>query len=71
VDLCIHKLVRDAFIQYWYQSLCKNFGFVNNKHQQLFVVGALLGAQLILDTNVTLFSYDGGSTHVMPLKTHM
>jgi hypothetical protein len=72
VDLCIHELVRDVFIQYWYQSLCKNFGFVNNKHQQLFVVGALLGAWLILETNVTLFSYDGGSTHVMPSrKTHL
>jgi hypothetical protein len=39
---------------------------MNNKHQQLFTVGALLGAQLIIDTNVTLPSYDGGPTHVMP-----
>jgi hypothetical protein len=41
---------------------------MNNKCQQLFVVGALLGAQLILDTNVTLHSYDGGPTHVISLK---
>jgi hypothetical protein len=45
---------------------------VNNKRQQLFVVGALLGAWLILDTNVTLPSYDGGLTHVMSeKKTHL
>jgi hypothetical protein len=65
VDWCIHELVRNVLIQYWYQSLCKNFGFVNNKRQQLFMVGALLGAWLILDTNVTLPSYDGGLAHVM------
>jgi hypothetical protein len=35
---------------------------MNNKWQQLFVVGALLGAQFILDANVTLPSYDGGPT---------
>jgi hypothetical protein len=64
VDWCIHELVRDFFTQYWYQNLCKNFGFMNNKHQQLFVVGALLGAWLIFDTNVTLPSYDGGPTHI-------
>jgi hypothetical protein len=28
------------------------------------MVGALLGARLILDTNVTLPSYDGGPAHV-------
>jgi hypothetical protein len=44
VDWCIHELVEDVLTLYWYQSLCKNFGFVNNKRQQLFVVGALLGA---------------------------
>jgi hypothetical protein len=65
VDWCIHELVGDVLTQYWYQSLHKNFGFMNNKRQQLFVVGALLGARLILDTNVTLPSYDGGPTHVM------
>jgi hypothetical protein len=65
VDQCIHELVRVVFNQYWYQSLQKNFGFVTNKRQQLFVVGALLGARLILNTNVTLPSYDGGPTHVM------
>jgi len=27
--------------------------------------GALLGAWLILDTNVTLLSYDGGPAHIM------
>jgi len=32
------------------------------------VVGALLGAQLILDTNVTLLSYDGDPTHIMSSK---
>ncbi len=63
VDWCIHELVKDVLSQY--QSLRKNFGFVNNKRQQLFMVGALLGARLILDTNVTLPSYDGGTTHVM------
>jgi hypothetical protein len=31
---CILELVRDVLTQYWYQNLCKNFGFVNNKHQQ-------------------------------------
>ncbi len=41
---------------------------MNNKRQQLFVVGALSGAQLILDTNVTLPSYDGGPAHIMSLK---
>jgi hypothetical protein len=41
---------------------------MNNKRLQLFVVGALLGAQLILDTNVTLPSYDGGPAHIMSLK---
>jgi hypothetical protein len=35
---------------------------------QLFVVGTLLGAQLILDTYVTLPSYDGGLGHVMSSK---
>jgi hypothetical protein len=40
--------------------------FVNNKHQQLFTVGALLGAHLIIDTNMTSPSYDGGPAHVMP-----
>jgi hypothetical protein len=65
VDSCIHELVGNVLTQYWYQNLCKNFAFVNNKHQQLFVVGALLGAQLILETNVTLLSYDGGPAHVM------
>jgi hypothetical protein len=45
---------------------------MNNKHQQLFVAGALLGAWLIFDTNVTLPSYNGGPTHVMPSKeAHM
>jgi len=38
---------------------------MNNKCQQLFVVGALLGAQLTVDTNVALLSYDGGLAHVM------
>jgi hypothetical protein len=73
VDWCIHELVKYVLTQYWYQNLCKNFGFMNNKHQQLFVVGALLGAQLILDTNVTLPSYDGCPTHVSHVikKTHL
>jgi hypothetical protein len=31
VDWCVHELVGDVFTQYWYQSLHKNFGFVNNK----------------------------------------
>jgi hypothetical protein len=31
VDWCIHELVEDVLTQYWYQSLHKNFGFVNNK----------------------------------------
>jgi hypothetical protein len=44
VDWCIHELIRNVLTQYWYQSLHKNFGFMNNKCQQLFVVGALLGA---------------------------
>jgi len=35
VDWCIHELIGDVFIQYWYQSLCKNFGFVNKKCQHL------------------------------------
>ncbi len=56
VDWCIHELIGDVLTQYGYQSLHKNFEFVNNKCQPLFVVRALLGAQLILDTNVTLFS---------------
>jgi len=43
----------------------RTLGFVNDKHQQLFVVGALLRARLILDTNVTLPSYDGDPAHVM------
>jgi hypothetical protein len=68
VDWCIHELVGDVLTLYWYQSLCKNFGFVNNKCQQLFVVGALLGARLILDIDVTLPSYDDDPTHVMSLK---
>jgi hypothetical protein len=38
---------------------------MNNKHQQLFVVEALLEAQLLLDTNVALLSYEGGLTLVM------
>ncbi len=46
VDWCIHELVRDVLVQYWYQTLCKNFGFMNNKHQQFFVVGALLGSMV-------------------------
>jgi hypothetical protein len=69
VDWCIHELVGDVLTHYWYQNLCKIFRFMNNKHQQLFVVGALLGAWLILDTNVTLPSYyDGGPTHIMSSK---
>jgi hypothetical protein len=36
--------------------------------QQIFVVGAFLEAQFILDTNVTLPSYEGGSTLVMSSK---
>jgi hypothetical protein len=44
---------------------------MNNKHQQLFVVGALLEAQLLLDANVALPSYDSGLTLVMLVqKTH-
>jgi hypothetical protein len=66
VDWCIHELVKDVLTHYWYQNLRKIFRFMNNKHQQVFVVGALLGAWLILDTNVTLPSYyDGGPTHIM------
>jgi hypothetical protein len=65
VDWCVHEFVRVVLTQYWYQSLQKNFGLVNNKRQQLFVVRALLGARLILNTNVTLPSYDGGPIHVM------
>jgi len=65
MDWCIHELVGIVLTQYWYQNLHKIFGFVNNKRQQLFVVGALLGAQLILNTNVTLLSYDGGPTHII------
>jgi hypothetical protein len=42
---------------------------MNNKCQKLFVVRAVLGAQLIFDTNVTLHSYDGGPTLVKSLKT--
>jgi hypothetical protein len=44
VDWCIHELVRNVLTQYWYQNLHKNFEFMNNKHQQLFVVWTLLGA---------------------------
>jgi hypothetical protein len=44
VDWCIHELVKDVFVQYWYQSLCNNFEFMKNKCQQLFAVQALLGA---------------------------
>ncbi len=45
---------------------------MNNKRQQLFMVGALLGAWLIIDTNLTLPSSDNGPTHVMSeKKTHM
>jgi hypothetical protein len=54
VDWCIYELIRIVLTQYWYQSLHKNFGFMNNKRQQLFVIGALLGGRLILNTNVTL-----------------
>jgi hypothetical protein len=38
---------------------------MNNKHQQLFVVGALLEAQLLFNANVALPSYEGGLTLVM------
>jgi hypothetical protein len=45
---------------------------MNNKHQQLFVVGALLEAQLLIDANVALPSYEGGLTLVMlAQKTHL
>jgi hypothetical protein len=45
---------------------------MNNKHQQLFVVGGLLGARLNLEKNLTLPSYDGGLTHVMSsIKAHL
>jgi len=60
VDWCIHELIGDVLTQYWCQSLHKNFGIVNNKCQQLFVVGALLETWLILDTNLTLPFYEGG-----------
>jgi hypothetical protein len=46
---------------------------MNNKCQQLFMVGpTLLAGWLNLDTNVTLFSYDDGPTLVILLKkTHL
>jgi len=70
---CEKNMAKTSMYQSMYQSLCKNFGFMNNKRQQLFVVGlTLLGGRLILDTNVTLLSYDDGPTLVMSYKkTHL
>jgi hypothetical protein len=40
--------------------------WVHEQKMPTIVYGwGLVGAQLILDTNVTLFSYDGGLAHVM------
>ncbi len=64
--VCFHM---DVLIQYWCESLCKNFGFVNNKCQSnCLCFGALFGAHLILNTNVTLPSYENGLILVMSFK---
>jgi hypothetical protein len=69
VDWCVWGLHEEVEPHYWYTSLRKEGGFVDNKKKQDTVVSALLRARSIPETDVTLPTFAGGPAFVTS-QTH-
>ncbi len=69
VDCCVHQLLGDVLLHYWYKSLKKNWGFVPNKKQEQFVIIVILHARDILN-NCVIFLEDGGGYAIVTSLKH-
>ena len=64
VDWCIHDLTGDVYTHYWYSSLTKIHGFVENQKEHSITVSTLVLTWEIPDSNVSLLSANGGPAFV-------
>jgi len=69
MDWCIHELLEDVLLHYWYQSLKNNWCFVLNEKQGWFVVNVVICVKEIPNSYVTFLEDDGGYAIVASL-TH-
>ena len=69
VDWCVWALHEEVEPHYWYTSLRKEGGFVDNKKKQDIAVSAVLRARSIPETDVTLPTFSRGPAFVTS-QTH-
>ncbi len=68
MNWCIHQLLGDVLLDYWYKSLKKNWGFVPNKQEQ-FVIIVIFHARDI-PNNCVIFLEDGGGYAIVTSLKH-